>query len=146
MKKVFLDANIFFVAARSPNGGSGFVLELAKREKFRIITVSFALLEAERNIKKKIGKPYLACHHQNLLETKPEIQAIDSVSYRQIVELEKLLPMKDVPILLGAILSDSKFLITLDKKHFLDNKELKKIKFSFKIINPGEFLGKYILE
>jgi len=37
--KVFLDANIFFAGARSPRGGSGFILELAKKKKLEIITV-----------------------------------------------------------------------------------------------------------
>ncbi len=57
--KVFLDANIFFAAARSPKGGSGFILELAKIGKIEVITVSQALLEAERNIAKKLGTNYL---------------------------------------------------------------------------------------
>ncbi len=32
MKGIFLDANVFFAAAGSPTGGSGFILELAKRK------------------------------------------------------------------------------------------------------------------
>jgi len=57
--KVFLDANVFFAAARSPKGGSGFVLEIAKKGELEIVTVSQALLEAERNIFKKLGTRYL---------------------------------------------------------------------------------------
>ncbi|MBU4299161.1 PIN domain-containing protein [Patescibacteria group bacterium] len=47
--EVFLDANIFFAGARSQKGGSGFILELAKRQKIEITTVSYVLLEAEQN-------------------------------------------------------------------------------------------------
>ncbi len=146
MKRVFLDANIFFAAAGSPKGGSGFVLELAKKKKFKAITVAYALLEAERNIEEKLDNPYLNRHYQNILEVSPEIQPIEYVSIEEIVKLEKLLPAKDVPILLGAILSNSEFLITLDKRHFLDNEKLKEVKLSLKIINPGEFLREYILK
>ena len=145
MKRVFSDANIFFAAANSPKGGSGFVLELAKKKKLRIITVAYALLEAERNIKAKLDNFYLNRHYQNILEIKPEIQPIKFVSLEEIAKLEKFVPLKDAPILLGAVLSKSQFLITLDRKHFLDNEALKIPKLPFKILNPGEFLTKHIL-
>ena len=57
---------------------------------------------------------------------------------------EQLLPRKDIPILLGAMLSEVKFLITLDKKDFLDNERLIKAELSFQIITPGDFLQKYL--
>ena len=65
MKKVFIDANIFFAASYSKNGGSALILELAKKKKIKIITVSYALAEAEKNIELKLGQKYLSIHHQN---------------------------------------------------------------------------------
>lgn len=141
--KVFLDANIFFAGAGSPKGGSGFILELAKINKIEIITVSQALLEAEENILKKLGLPYLNRHYQNLLGIKPKIQSIEFITPKEISKLKKLLPEKDIPILAGAVLSGSQTLITLDKKHFLNNDKLKGIKLLLGIMNPGEFLRKY---
>ncbi|MDI6883279.1 MAG: hypothetical protein QMC93_02270 [Patescibacteria group bacterium] len=143
MKRVFLDANVFFAGARSPKGGSGFVLELAKKGKLEIITVNQALFEAEQNILKKLGLFYLNCHYQNLLEIKPKIQSIEFLTLKEIAKLRKIIPAKDIPILLGAILSNSQVLITLDRKHFLEKEKLKKLKFPFEILNPGEFLRKY---
>jgi len=143
VKRVFLDANIFFAGARSPKGGSSFVLELAKKRKLEIITVTQALFEAEENIRKKLGPLYLNRHYQNLLEIKPKIQSIEFVTLREIAKLKKILPEKDIPILLGAVLSNSQVLITLDRKHFLRNEKLKKTKLPFKILNPGEFLREY---
>jgi len=144
VEKVFLDANIFFAGARSPKGGSGFVLELAKKKKLEIITTTQALLEAEENIKKKLGVLYLARYYQNLLEIKPKIQLLEPVAFKEITKLRKILPTKDIPILLGAIFSKSQVLVTLDRKHFLENEKLTKIELPFKILNPGEFLRKYI--
>lgn len=141
--KVFLDANIFFAGARSQKGGSGFILELAKRQKIEIITVSYILLEAEQNIIKKLSPQYLSRHYQNLLEIKPKIQSIEFVTLEEINRLRKLIPSKDIPILLGAILSGCRFLITLDRKHFLNNEKLKGIELPFRILNPGEFLREY---
>lgn len=141
--KVLIDANVFFAAAGSPKGGSGFVLELAKKKKLEVITVNQALLEAEQNILKKLGPRYLNRHYQNLLEIKPKIQPIEFVTLREIAKLKKILPEKDIPILLGVIFSKSQILITLDRKHFLGNEKLKGLKLPFEIMNPGEFLRKY---
>lgn len=143
MKKVFLDANIFFAAASSPKGGSGFILELAKKHKLEVITTNQALLEAEQNIHKKLTLECLNRHYQNLLEIKPKIQVIEFITLQEISKFKKLLPTKDIPILLGAIGGNAQFLITLDKKHFLENKKLKEIKFPFGIMNPGDFLRKH---
>ncbi|MBZ1345457.1 MAG: hypothetical protein KY055_02410 [Candidatus Nealsonbacteria bacterium] len=141
--QVFLDANIFFAGARFPKGGFGFVLELAKKGKLEIITVNQALFEAEENVRKKLGLPYLNRHYQNLLEIKPKIQSIKFITPKEITKLSKIVPTKDIPILLGVILSKSQVLLTLDRKHFLDNEKLKKTKLPFEIFNPGEFLRKY---
>jgi predicted nucleic acid-binding protein len=144
--KLFFDANIFFAAAGSPKGGSAFVLELGKRKKFEAVTVQHALLEAERNIEKKLGGEYLARHHQNLLELKPYIQSISGVSIEMIIAFEKFVPLKDVPILLGAILSNSQFLITLDRRDFLNNKRLSSSSLPFEIKTPGDFLKQHLNE
>jgi len=144
--KVFLDANVFFAAAGSPTGGSAFVLELAKHKKIQATTVGHALVEAERNIQKKLGGEAVGRHYENLLAVKPEIQSIDNVSIGIATALEQLLVRKDVPILLGAMLSKSDFLITLDRKDFIDNKKLQEAELSFQIVTPGDFLQKYIRE
>lgn len=142
--RVFLDANVFFAAAGSLTGGSAFVLELAKKKKFSIVTVTHALLESEKNIKTKLGDEAVFRHYQNVSEAKPEIQPIESTPLKIIAELERFIPLKDVPILLGAIMSGSKFLLTLDKKDFLENKKLKDLHLSFEISTPGGFLKKYL--
>lgn len=142
--RIFLDASVFFAAAGSPTGGSAFVLELAKQKRIEAITIVYALVEAERNIKKKLGSKALDHHRENVLEIDPKIQNIENVSIGIATAFEQLLPRKDVPILLGAILSKTEFLITLDKRDFLQNKKLIEAGFSFTIAAPGEFLRQYI--
>ena len=39
MRRVFLDANVFFSGVRSAEGGSYFILELAKKKKIEACTV-----------------------------------------------------------------------------------------------------------
>lgn len=143
MQKVFLDANIFFAAVRSSTGGSYFIMELAKRGHIRIVTVAYALVEAERNIEKKIGEDALHAHYENLLATQPIIQAVAKIPFVFKSKLAVVMPEKDIPILAGTLISGAEALITLDRKHFLENEKLLKINMPMPIITPGDFLQKY---
>lgn len=49
-KRVFLDANVWFSAARSSRGSSFLIMELAKHGLIRIYANKHVLDEAERNL------------------------------------------------------------------------------------------------
>ena len=85
MKRVFLDANIYFAAAGSPNGGSALILSLAKKDKIKTVTVYHALAEAERNIGNKLGSEYLLNHYKNILSSQPDIQSLDSLTLEIVI-------------------------------------------------------------
>jgi predicted nucleic acid-binding protein len=138
--KVFIDANAFFASASSPRGGSALVLKLGSKQVFIPVTTEYALDEAERNIKKKLSDKELSRHYDVISELGLSIQSVGVLSKENLLVLEKILPLKDIPILLGAIMSSSEFLITLDRKHFLKNKNIIDVGLSFKILTPGEFL------
>ncbi|MBI3442395.1 MAG: PIN domain-containing protein [Candidatus Sungbacteria bacterium] len=142
MPKVFLDANIFFAAVRSSTGGSYFIMELAKQGHIRIVTVAYALVEAERNIEEKIGEGALHAHYENLLAARPIIQSVVKIPFIFASKLATVMPEKDIPILAGALVSGAEALITLDRKHFLENEKLLKIGIPIPIITPGDFLQK----
>lgn len=143
MKLVFLDANIFFAAVKSQTGGSYFIIELAKRNKLGIVTVVHALAEAEHNIGKKINATALQIHYENLLYSKLTTQSLIEIPKELEEKLMLCVPEKDIPILAGAILSKAEALITLDKKHFLDNEKLRDTNFNVIIATPGDFLKRY---
>lgn len=140
MQSVFLDANIFFAAVRSPSGGSYFVIELAKREQVRVTTVAHALAEAERNIEKKIGQDALARHYDNLRAIQPAIQSLANIPLVLEYRLQTCVPEKDIPIVLGALLSSTPILLTLDQKHLLCNIKLATLHLPISIMSPGDFL------
>lgn len=144
MIKIFVDANIFFAAAKSPRGGSALILELAKKKRIKIVTVNYVLREAEKNIKNKLDIRFLLAHYQNVLEINPEIQSLDAITLKNVGLFIDVLPIKDIPILLGALLSGAGILLTLDKKDFLENKKLGKLKLPLKIINPEIFIKKHL--
>ncbi len=142
MHTLFLDANIFFAAVRSHAGGSYFILQLARAGRIKLITVAHALAEAERNINAKLRIAALQEHYDNLLCTRPVIQSLG----RELEELEAVYRSfvvdKDLPILLGAVLSEADFLITLDRKHLLNNLALA-VSCPMPIVTPGDYLQKY---
>lgn len=145
MPIVFIDANIFFAAVRSSKGGSYFIIELAKKKKVKVATVAHALAEAERNIAEKLGNRGLNLHYENLLWIRPMIQSLASYPLGLEQKLAAALPEKDIPILLGAILSNADALITLDRKHLLENKKLHALKPDIPIMTPGDFIQNYFL-
>ena len=143
--RVFLDANIFFAAVKSSSGGSYYILELAKQRHFTIVTVAYALAEAEKNISQKIGKDALSRHYENILAVKPVVQSLSTLSESMKRKLLVSIAEKDVPILAGALLEKVEMLVTLDKKDFIANPKIAKLNLPFKIGTPGDFLQKYII-
>lgn len=144
MLKVFLDANVFFAAASSPSGGSSLIIELAAKQKIKPFTVAHVLKEAERNILKKLDDNAIQRHYENLINSSPVIQPLGHISLHTINSFRGVVPDKDIPVLIGAVMSNPDYLITLDKKHFLKNAKLVAIPFQFKIVNPGDFLKDFI--
>jgi hypothetical protein len=53
MRRLFFDANVLFTAAHNPMGKAAFVIELAGRGHWDILTSSFAVEEARRNLARK---------------------------------------------------------------------------------------------
>jgi predicted nucleic acid-binding protein len=57
--------------------------------------------------------------------------------------IQSYLPEKDMPIVLGAFLSGAESLITLDRKHLLDNKGLLSLLLPFSVMTPGDYIQRY---
>ncbi len=137
MKILFLDANIFFAATFSKTGGSAMLFKLAEKGKFKLVTSLYALNEAKRNIIHKKGNDFLP----RFYELASKLTAIDqeSLESEELDKWEEWIVPKDAPILASATLQKVDYLITLDRKDFM-NTHLKKAPLSFKILTPGEFL------
>lgn len=134
--RLFFDANIYIAALASPQGPSGRLLELGRQGKFKIITASFLLLEVERNLKKKLPEalPYF---YQDI--TRIDFEFViklksDTVKhYKRIMDYEP-----DALVLAACDQGKAKLLVTLDKKHLLQDKIIKSVSFS--IIRPEDLL------
>ncbi len=144
MQKAFLDANIFIAATASARGGSRLIFDLARAHRVTLVTVRHALFEAERNIETKLGRQYLSIYYDLLFAGPVAVQPLEHISPEDMLAVRNVLPLKDVPILLGALYSQSPFLLTLDQKDFLRNRKLQELRLSCTILTPGSFIQDYL--
>jgi predicted nucleic acid-binding protein len=112
--RVFLDANVLFTAAYSPEGLSALLIELGATGHVELVTSTLAVVEAQRNL--GVKRPdALPAFEQNLA-------AIEIVREPAPTDVEKLTPStlsaKDRPLLAAAILSRATHFVTGDQTHF----------------------------
>lgn len=134
-----MDANIYFSAARSPLGGSGFVIALAKKRKFKVFASREVLKEAEINLRLKEDVKTLVRYYENLKGVKPKIIKIDKRRAKR--KFSKIINEKDTLVLAGAEKAKVDYLVILDRKHFFARK-VKETKLPFEIVTPGQLIEK----
>ena len=105
--RVFLDANILVSAAW--RGGSG-LSALWTLPDTQLLTSAYAIVEADRNVVN-------AEQRTRLYRLIQRLEIVDEPRPRRL-PAGIALPPKDVPILLAAIDSGAKYLLTGDKDHF----------------------------
>jgi predicted nucleic acid-binding protein len=112
--RLFLDANVLFTAAHSPEGRSAALVALARRGFCSLHTSPHALEEARRNLHVK------APRDTDALEKLLEAINIEGEASAALVRwaLERGLPLKDAPILAAAVAARADLLVTGDRKHF----------------------------
>lgn len=137
MHKLFLDANIFFAATYSETGASRALFKLAEKGKIKLVSSTYAIQEAKRNINFKIGEDQLPKFYALISLLSSLEKRTPSINLK--TKYQPLITKKDLPILLGAIQQKSNYLITLDRKHF-KTQELAKSNLPLKIMLPGEYL------
>lgn len=141
MKQAFLDSSIIVAACASKRGASALILGYCRQKKVQGFISLTVIGEARKNVIFKLGKigkerlVYFLKHANLKLTEEP--------SLAETVVCETVIHPKDAPILAAAVKNKVKFLITLDKKHFMQNQVLHFVK-PLIIISPGEFVQKYL--
>ena len=110
MIRLFLDSNVLFTAAHNPSGKAALIIDLGAQGYWEVVTSSYAIEEARRNISIKFPD-YL-----ERFETL--ISAIIKVPSRSGRNCLVPLSEKDRPILEAAIQCDATHLLTGDFKDF----------------------------
>lgn len=135
IRAVFVDSSVLFTAVNSPSGGSAKLFTLAN---IKLITSKLVLTEVERNVRKKLQEHHLERFF--MLTAKMHI-AEQTPDDNCIKKAQKAIVEKDAVILAQAKEAKTKYLVTLDKKHFLTNDAIRFLKPQ-KIYTPKMLLEK----
>jgi len=141
MMKVFLDSSVLVAASASKTGASAFVLGYCRKKRTLGYTSLNALAEAKKNVILKLE--LLAQNRLAFFLQHTNILLVENPSVEETAQCEKVINVKDAPILAAAIKSPASFLLTLDRKHFL-KPEVTAFTKSLKILTPGEFVSSYL--
>jgi predicted nucleic acid-binding protein len=108
--RLFLDANVLFTAAHNPAGKAALVIELGAKGRWEVVSSSYAVEEARRNISAKFPAA-----DKRLEELVGTVTVIASGLGR---DCPLPLPAKDRPIMESAIRVQATHLLTGDMKDF----------------------------
>ena len=133
--RVFLDANILFTAAYSPDGLSAFLIELGAAGRLTLLTSPLAVVEAERNLETKRPAALPALRRG--------LAAVRIVGEPGPANVEQLTPSelsaKDRPLLAAAIVAHATHFVTgdvADFGRFMD----RRARLPLRIMTPRQFL------
>ena len=138
--KVFLDTSALIAGVASSRGAARAVLQLAEIGLIEVIVSRQVIVEADRNIEEKL--PKILNEYREFMELLAPVM-IDDPRQKDIERFLKIINYDDAPILASAVISGADFLVTWDRKHFMDKNI--NIYSQLKIVTPGEFL-KYFRE
>jgi predicted nucleic acid-binding protein len=131
--RLFLDANVLFTAAHNPSGKAALIIDLGEKGNWEIISCSYAIEEARRNISIKF--PDYLKRFESLMTT------VIKVPSRSGRNCPAILPEKDRPILETAIQCKASHLLTGDIKDFGPIMNKPSLTGGVMIQTVSEFLG-----
>ena len=136
--KVFIDTNVLITGVNSVTGASATLLDLCEARVLQMVVSRQVLIEADRNFAAKfpqlVGRFRQFMHHlAPLMVEDPTPESMEKAA--------TIIDRKDAPILAVAENANVDFLITLDKKHFLNPKTRQKV--MLKVVSPIEFLQSF---
>ena len=133
--RVFLDANILFTAAYSPDGLSALLIELGATRRVTLLTSPLAIAEAERNLEAK--RPAA------LPTLRGSLAVVRVVREPATADVERLTPpelsSKDRPLLAAAIAAEATHFVTgdvADFGRFMDRRG----RLPLRVMTPRQFL------
>lgn len=133
---VFFDASVLFSALYSSTGASHALVELVKKGSLRGVTSQTVIEELENNISKVdnlsqkdidnfiIDNNFIVC---------------DSILFDELQPWMGRIEEKDIHVVVGALSTQSTYLVTLDKKH-LHNVKTQAFCPDITIVSPKELL------
>lgn len=132
---LFLDASVILSGLASPTGGSGKVLEAAKRQKLTLFTTPLVVEEVARHV----GKLNIAPDKLHRLLSSKTVRLLADPNEKTIEKFRHAChDPDDAHVLAGAAISGANVLLSLDKKHILVPKVIKALHPMF-VKSPKSF-------
>ena len=133
--KVFIDTNVLIAGVHSVSGASATILDLCEAQVLQMVVSRQVLIEADRNFAEKF--PQLVGRFRQFMHRLAPLM-VEDPALESVEKAAAIIDRKDAPILAAAQNANVDFLITLDKKHFLNPKIRQKV--MLKVVSPIEFL------
>ena len=133
--RVFLDANVLFAAAYSPDGLSALLIDLGAAGRVTLLTSPLAIVEAERNLEAK--RPAA------LPALRGNLSAVRIVREPAPADVARLTPpelsSKDRPLLAAAIVAHATHFVTGDVADF-GRWMNRRARLPLRVMTPRQFL------
>lgn len=139
--RLFLDASVLIAAAGSETGASALTLALCREGHATALTSRLILLEAERNIRAKLGAEALLRFYRGIAAL--DLVAVDPPTPQEITIQQRIIDPQDAHVLAAALKGDPDVLLTLDRKHFM-TPAVRQAGLPFAIETPGEWLRRWL--
>ncbi|MBN1956143.1 MAG: putative toxin-antitoxin system toxin component, PIN family [Anaerolineae bacterium] len=135
--RILLDASALIAGLASPTGGSNVILSLAEAELVAIVVSEQVLAEAERTLHNKLPKAVV--EYRRLLAA-GSLEIVADPLDAEVAAAAEIIHPKDAPILAAAMACHVDYVVTLDRKHFLDDPHVAR-RSGLRIGTPGDFLA-----
>ena len=135
--KLFLDSSALFAGIASSSGARRVLLVLGESGQIALLVSEQVIVETERAVARKIPR-LLPELRQAILKSGLRILPDPPVEL-VIGRLDWISHAADAPILVAAVLAKVDYLVTLNRKHFLDDPKV--VRSGLRIGMPGEALA-----
>ena len=136
--KGFIDTHVLIAGVNSVTGASATILDLCEARVLQMVVSRQVLIEADRNFAAKF--PQLVGRFRQFMHNLAPLMVEDPTP-ESMEKAATIIDRKDAPILAAAENANVDFLITLDKRHFLNPKTRQKV--MLKVVSPVEFLQSF---
>jgi predicted nucleic acid-binding protein len=134
--RVFLDTSALFAGIWSSEGGARMLLIMGEMKAIQLVINRQVLLEIENTLRTKAPSQLGALV---LLLDRSQIEIVSQEQSEIITIQQWVTHPGDARILASALESKIDYFVTLDRKHFLNNRSLRQAA-PFLIGTPGDFL------
>ena len=130
--RVFIDADVLFAGAASPNehSASNLILRMAELTLIEAITSTQVITEVERNLLDKMPKALPAFQ----LLVSRSLKVVEDPDPAELAEYDGLANPEDLPILVAAVREESSLLTSFNVRHYQPGHP------SVAVLKPGDLV------